>query len=434
MKILKSSFNKLNYHRWELGLVPAVPDSGRGYNVNYSLANGKLFSRIMVQATTTTDALEQACYFVAAIYGCRPESIDLHAVYDELDNLLWVDEPYYKIIQGKYEFRGIDRRSFLKYFGATNAAILFGLIPSRLFAGSTSTPLSGTASGFTVVGQQVFTSSSSWTVPAGVTSACAVLVGAGGTGDDGNSGDGGGGGGGGGALAYANNIPVTAGASYSVVVGLGNSSGNGYGSRAANGGSSSVTIGSYSITANGGQGGASYSNSPGSTGGTFSHANTPGGVTTGGGLGGDGGAGYNGGGGGGGAGGYDGRGGHGSTSLSGYALYTSGFDGVGTGSGGGGGASYSPGAGMLGGGSGGSGQNDLTGGGGGGSNIYASSTTSGTAGNGSTSSGSKGGNGGFPGGGGGGSYDNGTGVAATGGNGVVRIIWGPSRSFPSNAT
>ena len=49
-----------------------------------------------------------------------------------------------------------------------------------------------------------------WVCPAGVTSVSAVVVGAGGSGEFG---------GGGGALAYRNNITVTPGVSYTVIVG-----------------------------------------------------------------------------------------------------------------------------------------------------------------------------------------------------------------------
>lgn len=282
------------------------------------------------------------------------------------------------------------------------------------------------------VGEAVYVTSGtySWTAPAGITSVCVVCVGGGGTGDDGNTGDGGGGGGGGGALAYANFIPVTPGSTYTVTVGAGGTNGNGYNSRATDGSLSRFQVGSFTMTASGGQGGASYPTDPGSSGGTYSFSNIPGGVATGGGNGGGGGAGYDGGGGGGGAGGYDGVGGNGSGSISGRS-YTSGFNGVGTGSGGGGGAAYSPGSGN-GGGNGGSGQNNVTGGGGGGANIFITQPTiNGTNGNGASSYPSQGGAGGFPGGGGGGSWDNQTGLRAAGGGGAVRIIWGAGRAFPS---
>jgi len=168
-------------------------------------------------------------------------------------------------------------------------------------------------------GQQVYASAGSYSflVPAGVTTICAVAVGGGGAGDDGNAGDGGGGGGGGGGLAYANDIPVTPGNSYAVVVGAGGPAGaSAYGSKAQNGNPSSFTVGSFAMTGNGGEGGYPYPTNPGSSGGTYSFSSTPGGVTTGGGNGGGGGGGYDGGGGGGGAGGFTGVGGTGAFSLS----------------------------------------------------------------------------------------------------------------------
>jgi hypothetical protein len=274
-----------------------------------------------------------------------------------------------------------------------------------------------------------------WLAPFGPSSICVVCVGGGGAGDDGNSGDGGGGGGAGGGLVYANNIPVTQGTSYTVVVGAGGNNGNGKNTRATNGANSSFTAGSFVMTAIGGEGGAPYSTSPGATGRSYTVVNVPVGVTFGGGTGGGGGAGYNGGGGGGGAAGYDGVGGNGSASISGYGVYTSGFNGVGLGSGGGGGTYTTRGLGASGGANGGTGQSDVTGGGGGGATIFSgyNPPTNGGNGNGSTSSGSKGGDGGWPGGGGGGSWDNNTGVVSLGGNGAVKIIWGVGRSFPLNA-
>ena len=274
-----------------------------------------------------------------------------------------------------------------------------------------------------------------WTAPAGITSVCVVCVGGGGAGDDGNTGDGGGGGGGGGGLAYVNNIPVTPGVTYTLVVGAGGTNGNGKNTRSESGGLSSFTVGSFVMTANGGQGGAPYSTNPGSTGGTFSFTGTPGGVTTGGGNGGGGGAGYDGGGGGGGAGGYNGQGGNGAASISSYGSFTTGFNGAGVGAGGGGGTYTAAGTGNAGGGNGGTGQNNTTGGGGGGAGLGVSGvTTNGGNGNGLTSAGSSGGAGGFPGGGGGGSWDSNTGVASPGAFGAVRIIWGEGRAFPSTNT
>ena len=81
----------------------------------------------------------------------------------------------------------------------------------------------------TVVGQQAYSTPGTytWTPPAGITSISAVVVGGGG----GGGGDGSGGtawngsGGGGGGLAYANNIPVTPGTTYSYQVGAAGAAG-----------------------------------------------------------------------------------------------------------------------------------------------------------------------------------------------------------------
>lgn len=64
-----------------------------------------------------------------------------------------------------------------------------------------------------------------WTVPAGVTSICAVAIGGGGSGEGDNVTDGGGGGGGG-CLAYVNNFPVVSGEEFEIIVGSGGPIGN----------------------------------------------------------------------------------------------------------------------------------------------------------------------------------------------------------------
>lgn len=265
----------------------------------------------------------------------------------------------------------------------------------------------------------------SWTCPAGVNFVSVMAVGGGGAGFLGTpTNQGGGAGGGGGGLGYANNVAVTPGNSYTVVVGsggtvttagtAGTAGGNSYfidlttcvgygGGRAAN----ATTIGTGgSFTPNGGAGGN----------GGLGIANTS----------------YNVSGGGGGAGGYTGTGGvGGNPSASG---------GAGAGGGGGGGAG---------------GANAATyalyqlGGGGGGVGPYGSGT-SGAGGvyQGATSTqaqiqggGGSSGSGGvrtgvgatFGGGGAGAGNQSGTtGVAGAGG--CVRIIWGPSRAFPSTNT
>lgn len=241
------------------------------------------------------------------------------------------------------------------------------------------------------VGEQIYASPGtySWVCPDGVTSISVVYIGGGGHGTNY--------GGGGGALGYRNNMAVTPGASYSVVVGAG-------GVRGADGGASYFI--SASNQANGG--------SQGMSGGTFTGG--------GGGNGGNGSIGSGLGGGGGGAGGYSGAGGNGAASPS-----TSGGSGSGGGGGGGGAGAgtYSS--------------------GGGGTGIYGqgSNGAGGSAGTLGGKGGSGGGNGNASDGtftnGDGGYYGGGTSYnsanAGAGAPGAVRIIWpGTLRQFPSTRT
>ena len=245
----------------------------------------------------------------------------------------------------------------------------------------------------------------SWTAPAGVTSVSVVAVGPGGQGYGVTMPNEGGGGGG---LGWTNNIAVTPGNSYTVVVG------------AAGSGTDSYFI--STATVKGGAGG-NGTDTMGGAGGTY--------LGTGGGNGGAGGTSTAGNGaGGGGAGGYTNSGGKGagSNDSSPYA------GGAGSGGGGGGGALGSPSPG---------------GGGGGGVGILGqgSNGVANAAGydNGSLT-GYQGGGG--SGGGGtsttrsrdGGNYGGGSAGHFTGamnnygGGGAVRIIWGTGRAFPSTNT
>ncbi|MBK6904853.1 MAG: hypothetical protein IPH04_19110 [Saprospirales bacterium] len=92
---------------------------------------------------------------------------------------------------------------------------------------------------------QTFTSSGTYTVPAGVTAIVVQVWGAGGGGGSGNAGNNSRGGGGGGAFA-ASMFPVTPGNTYAVVVGAGGAPG-------LDGGSSS--FGGFLVVADGGEGG-----------------------------------------------------------------------------------------------------------------------------------------------------------------------------------
>jgi hypothetical protein len=264
-------------------------------------------------------------------------------------------------------------------------------------------------------GQQAYTTPGtySWTAPAEVTSVSAVAVGGGGGGNSQNSSGGHGGGGGG--LGWRNNISVTPGQSYTVVVGAGG--GRATNSAAGNGGQS-YFFNTSTVVGNGGQGGG---DNRGSTGGTFvgagggnggavpTHTSTADAT------------------GGGGAGGYSGNGGNAG------AINTSGSSGSGGGGGGGGagGSSDAAGAGggvgILGQGANGGGGSYTAGNanpGGGGSGGGAGSANPGSTSNPST--------GGLYGGGGGGAEL--TNENGPGRNGAVRIIWGPNRSFPSTNT
>jgi len=294
------------------------------------------------------------------------------------------------------------------------------------------------------VGQAEFSTAGtfSWTAPIGVTSVCVVAVGAGGAGamtrGDINGNTRTGYGGGGGALGWMNDIPVTPGQTYTVIVGAGGtgaSSPTQSGSRAdagGSGGTSSFFTGgatNYGITARGGAGG-SGSGSGGSGPPLFSNPDNL--LTTGGGAATFGGGGGYDAGGGAGAGGY--------TSLTGGAGGgNSGTAGQGGGGGGGSGDDYSSGnneggfsqTGGYGGGVGLQGQGAS---GGGGLWTYTSGLggAAGAGGNGSWSTGMTAAGRGAP------SkmtaYFNGTTTGISGGTGGVRIIWGEGREFPNTLT
>tara|TARA_B100000965_G_scaffold22800_1_gene17184 strand:- start:28 stop:2922 length:2895 start_codon:yes stop_codon:yes gene_type:complete len=265
--------------------------------------------------------------------------------------------------------------------------------------------------------EEIFTSSGTFTVPAGVTEISAVCVGGGGGGSASTSSYNGyaGGGGGGGALHWRT-LTVSPGTVFNINVGAAGSPGSSAGNNnAQNGGETSIKIGgTYYLRAGGGNKGNYNSNSQ-SNGGTTYYGTYGGG----GGNGGNGGGGQSGNtsGGGGGAGGYSGNGGNGST-----------------------GTQYNETAGTGGGGGGGTGHNGWTSAGaygGGGVGILIGQGTSGAA-NFSTynkqgNPGSGGSNRDY-GGGGAGSEDDSGAAGAWGGPGAVRIIWGESpgtRAYPS---
>jgi hypothetical protein len=280
--------------------------------------------------------------------------------------------------------------------------------------------------------------SNTWVAPSGVTSVSVVAVGGGGSAGKGdyypytgkNVGAGGGG------LGWKNNITVVPGQSYTIVVGSGGVPGvSGYIN--GNGGNSTA----FGVIAYGGSAGNPPNHTQGSGSGTYYHAS--GGGRSGADGGGNGGTAsvlraystnsYYAAGGGGGAGGYSGNGGKG---IGGSGSYS--------GQGGGGVGIFGEGSNGLAGqghngsnwvNNGGSAYPDSIGsggGGGGGAGSVHQYLIAPTGGSGGTAGGSSGGGsvsivGGTYGGGGGGGKDNGS----SGGPGVVRIIWGENRSFPS---
>lgn len=278
--------------------------------------------------------------------------------------------------------------------GLTNCTpYTFKVIATNAYGPSYPSAASNSATPFIpTVGQQAYTCSGtySWVAPSGVYFVSVVAVGGGATESFYQYGCYSGKGGGGGALAYSNNISVTPGNSYSVVVGAAGVS------SFPNGGNGGNSTFASSVSAQGGRTGTT-TNFTGGAGGTVLI-----------GTGGSGGAGGNGiacgfnTGGGGGAGGYSGAGGRGGdqTSSSGRT----------NGSGGGG-----------------AGGNTNYGGGGVGILGQGCSGSSNAAGGSGGGNGASGGGGGLYGGGGGGNN-----IPA---RGAVRIIYpGNTRSFPSTCT
>ena len=127
-------------------------------------------------------------------------------------------------------------------------------------------------------GQVAFTTAgtTSWTVPAGVTSICAVLVGGGGGGAGHSTTNvAGSGGGAGGGLRWINNLAVTPGETLTIVVGAGGTAGTTTSNNGGSGGQSRIARGgNILVFANGGAGGtytgATTTAAAGGTGSTIS--------------------------------------------------------------------------------------------------------------------------------------------------------------------
>ena len=265
-----------------------------------------------------------------------------------------------------------------------------------------------------------------WQAPIGVTNVSVVAIGGGGGGGYGTQRASGGAGGG---LGWKNNIPVTPGEYYTVVVGAGGAAGTFGITGAPFDGEPSYFISNSTVAGFGGAGGYGTASYPGSI------TEPPGGLFVGDGGGNGGNSVYhantNGASGGGGAGGYSGTGGKGGDPHT----LTAATNGAGGGGGGGGytanASAYSGGGGGVGllgeGANGTAGTSVSTG-----SVIVAATGGSGGANGGLIANGAA--YGGLYGGGGGAHDINTINSGEVGGNGAVRIIWGPGRAFPSTKT
>ena len=274
-------------------------------------------------------------------------------------------------------------------------------------------------------GQQDFTTSGTFTVPANVTQVSAVVVGGGGGGGDSTAGDEPGAGGGGGGLSYGT-FTVTPGESLTVTVGTGGAAGE---SNA--GGTTTIARGATILLSGGGGGGGSSTDGDDEAGGAG--GSSGGTERDGGGTGGQGGStsdSTTGSGGGGGAAGYSGNGGAGADRGTTNATAGAGGGGGGGGSGngtssGGGGG----GVGLRGLGNNGAAASGTTGGGAGSDSSSVTGSVSTDGSNGTTANGGAGGT--YGGGGSGGRGGDGGG---DGSDGAARIIWGTGRSYPSTLT
>ena len=395
--------------QWVPGLLEqgwyylACADTSSGHKTNHGGA-GDMELSIYVMPNTVMDEIWFGGASQYPLLQARNPRKDKTGV------MSWVTEKGHRFGHGAALFLRNKSEDYNRRIGARNNSNFNPEMPfySEMFWPRPNT-MNNDKVNFIPKGQQEYTNNGSftWTAPAGVTSVCVVCVGAGADGGTYVSGDGGGG------LGWKNNIPVTPGQSYTVVVGSK---------------STSYTSGSdgdsYFIDTSTVCGFGGVAGKPSNSGGT---GGAGGGYTgDGGGNGGNGGNqnnSYGPGGGGGGAGGYSGNGGNGGQGATGG--HNNGTDGQGGAGGGGAGGSWEGGA-------------------GGGVGIYGE----GASGPGATSSqgpsnqtyghcgwGGSGANpqewAAFPALGPGSGGGGGNGIA--GSSGAVRIIWGFGRSFPSNA-
>ena len=367
-----------------------------GSIVKYDTGGTLLWSKAIAPSIRKIEIIDSVLYAIGTIGPTSLKVCKLPITGEGLNDAGWTDSSFNYINQNSGTTSQSDLGST-----ANGTGIWLGWTSSNLSTSvSSPTFTQGSIDNISVpYGDVEFTTPGtySWTCPSGIFLVDAVCIGGGGSGSiQENSSSGGGGGGGG--LGWRNDIAVTPGQSYTVVVG-----GDSYfindtivkGSRGLNADQSGSTAWT------GGTGGG-YVGDGGGAGGTGGNSDGTDG------------------GGGGGAGGYSGNGGNGAP---GYTQGSnSGFDGQG-GGGGGGSNGYDQGS-------------PNAGGEGGGTGILGQ----GANGTGGVNYGTNFGNATAGSGGSGKSYGGGGRGAATGsgpgggGGGAVRIIWGASRGFPSTNT
>jgi hypothetical protein len=256
-----------------------------GYNIGDIISHvprtGRLGSTSSLVYLTGINTASNAISGIS--FGSTPPLLgNINAVYSSGESLantvvsnISTTSPYTFVVSGLKSTSGLIAGSPGSVITATNAGGSFGagntVIVSAILGytslvayvtSGTSVPVAGivtnfTATGATVtlpaVGQVAYTTTGtySWTAPNGVTSVSVVAVGGGGGGSTVWSGGGGGGGG----LGWKNNISVTPGQSYTVVVGSGGPPTSNTTQAAAAGGTSyfisTATVAGYG----GGQGG-----------------------------------------------------------------------------------------------------------------------------------------------------------------------------------
>ena len=365
-----------------------------GSIVKYDTGGTLLWSKAIAPSIRKIEIIDSVLYAIGTIGPTSLRVCKLPITGEGLNDAGWTDTSFNYINQSSGTTSQTDIGST-----ANGTGVWSGWVSSN-FSTSNSSPTftQGSIDNISVpYGDVEFTipGTYSWTVPNNITQVSVLCIGGGG------SANGQGGAGGGAGLGWVNNISVTPGQSYTVVTGdKGTSGSNGEDSYFINTSTVKGGGGGGTVTQSGGSAG-SYTGNGGGNGGT-------GGSTAGGGI-------YEGGGGG--AGGYSGNGGNG-----GGGDGTSNPQNAGTGGAGGDGSGGGGGGGAYGG--------DYVGGGtephGEGASGSGCGLNNAVSCNGSGQPGSVVGDHAYGGGG--------SGNGITGNNGIVRIIWGSGRGFPSTNT